>query len=37
MPAKENWRPTEVELDDEDVAQFSKIYRFFPTYAELFM
>jgi hypothetical protein len=37
MPAKENWRPTEVELAEEDVAQFAKIYRFFPTYAELFL
>lgn len=37
MPANQDWRPDEFELSDEDVSQFRQIYRFFPTYAELFL
>jgi hypothetical protein len=37
MPANQDWRPSEFELSDEDVSQFRQIYRFFPTYAELFL
>lgn len=36
MPLEEGWNP-EFELSLEEVAEYSKIYRFFPTYAELFL
>ena len=35
MPADDDFRLKEFELSVEDVSQFRKIYRFFPTYAEL--
>jgi hypothetical protein len=35
MPCTDNWTPKDFELSSEEVAQYRKIYRFFPCYAEL--
>jgi len=37
MPCPENWCPEDFELSTEEVAQYRKIYRFFPCYAELLL
>lgn len=37
MPADDDFRLKEFELSEEDISQFRQIYRFFPTYAELFL
>lgn len=37
MPSSENWRPTEFELDAEDLRAYREIYRFAPNYAELIL
>lgn len=37
MPWQENWKPQDFELPEQDLEDYAKIYRFFPTYAELFL
>jgi len=37
MPAKPGWKPKEFEMSDQDVENYRKIYRFFPSFAELFL
>jgi hypothetical protein len=37
MPCPDDWSPVDFELASEEVAQFRKIYRFFPCYAELLL
>ncbi|MCX6600756.1 MAG: hypothetical protein NT025_04245 [bacterium] len=35
MPCAKNWKPKEFELRKKDIEAYRKIYRFFPSYAEL--
>jgi hypothetical protein len=35
MPAKKGWTPKEFEIDADDVAAYSEIYRYFPMYGEM--
>lgn len=37
MPHEAGWRPADFELPADVVADYARIYRFFPTYAELFL
>jgi hypothetical protein len=37
MPCSKGWRPTEFEIDNDDVESYREIYRFFPMYGELLM
>jgi hypothetical protein len=37
MPCPEEWTPTEFELEPEDVANYSKIFKYCPLYAELLL
>jgi len=37
MPCKDGWTPREFEMSKEEVRQYARIYRFFPTYAELLL
>jgi hypothetical protein len=37
MPCASGWTPADFELDDEDVAAYNEIYRYFPAYAELLL
>jgi len=37
MPAKPGWHPKEFEMDEEVIALYKEVYRFFPTYAELLL
>ena len=37
MPADPSWKPKEFEMPDFDLENYRKIYRFFPSYAELFL
>jgi hypothetical protein len=37
MPRKGGWHPQDFELSEEAVDDYARIYRFFPTYAELFL
>lgn len=37
MPCETGWTPREFELSRTEVAQYRRIYRFFPTYAELLL
>jgi hypothetical protein len=34
MPCKKNWKPTEFEMDAEDIEAFRTSYRYFPSYVE---
>lgn len=37
MPAEAGWKPKEFEMSDEDVENYRRIYRFFPSFAELLL
>ncbi|MCG2658968.1 MAG: hypothetical protein L6437_01820 [Kiritimatiellae bacterium] len=37
MPRKTGWIPNDFELSNQEISDYSNIYRFFPTYAELFI
>ena len=37
MPKVDGWRPDAFELSEREVEEYSRIYRFFPAYAELFL
>jgi hypothetical protein len=37
MPASRNWKPKEFEMDEGLVRQYSDVYRFYPSYAELML
>jgi len=37
MPCPSGWAPSDFEMSGEDVAEYSKIYRYCPTFAELFL
>jgi hypothetical protein len=37
MPSPDGWTPREFELREEDIQDYRKIYRFFPSYAEVLL
>ena len=37
MPAKKNWKPRDFELDQRTVEEYSEVYRYYPSYAELLL
>lgn len=37
MPITKGWKPRDFEMEDEDITAYSQIYRFYPSYAELFL
>jgi hypothetical protein len=37
MPCEDGWKPDEFEISIDDVKAYKDIYRFFPSYAELFI
>lgn len=37
MPADETWRPSEFELDTDDLVKYREIYRYLPAFAELLL
>lgn len=37
MPCGPRWRPVDFEISVEDLKDYRKIYRYFPSYAELFL
>lgn len=37
MPSRDAWAPKQFEIDSKDIQAYKEIYRFFPTYAELFL
>jgi hypothetical protein len=37
MPVKPGWKPTDFGMEPEDVENYCQIYRFFPSFAELFI
>lgn len=37
MPCADDWKPEEFEMPCEDIQAYRQIYRFFPSYAEIFV
>src|SRR5262249_32632671 len=37
MPARKNWKPKYFELDKTRIKDYTNLYRFYPSYAELLL
>jgi hypothetical protein len=37
MPRRKKWKPQEFEMDEKDIAAYSEVHRFYPSYAEFLL
>ena len=37
MPRRKGWKPKDFELKDEDIEEYSNIYKYYPAYTEMFL